>query len=255
MTLTTDVKETQKTESMASTNQLNILQRLHNAYKHPSLTKIKKKKMPNLGYECFVAEDVIKYCKEAIIDNGIVFHLDRDIKITHDQYDKQTKNGTKTVHYFVIQGTAIFSNIDNPADCIKVPFFGSAEDDSDKALGKGNTYAKKIAFMNVFLVQDGEDTDSDPSSEGKRIPTGPYNDEGENEDIKDIPIEIKTEDEELQSNLLQRGFKKETGYKSKEKVYKKWINPFKVTAIEESLRNRGYYLNKDKGYWESDNNL
>ena len=144
---------------------------------HEALGKIPKRHSKELGYAYFSAEDVVEGCKEALIDNGIVFSVE-DVTMRNFQYDRSFSSGkTKSVHYFVLQGVAVFFNIDDRTDFYKTAFYGSAEDDADKAIGKANSYAKKIALMNTLLIQDGEDTDSVKSQEGKNSASVPQNQE------------------------------------------------------------------------------
>lgn len=226
---------------------LNILQRINLAMQHNSVKQIKKTLVPNLGYLCFTAEDVINGCKPALADNGIVFRV-KDVKIEHSQYDKTTKNGTKTVHYFVIQGIAEFVNMDNKDDFFETAFYGSAEDDSDKAIGKANTYAKKIALMNTFLVQDGEDTDAIASEEGSVAKnTG----NSQSTDVKKFAIEIKTNNEPFIKSLTDKGFKHTKAYKTEDMIYKKWVSLEEKQHFESNLKNSGYFLNNEKGYFEN----
>lgn len=148
----------------------NILQKIVNAMKNESVLKCPKNGSLKIHdkeqYKYFKAEDVVSAAQKAFTEEGIVFiiHLD---KVEHTIYRKKMKDYEKDMHYFILEGRAIFLNVDNPEDKIETSFIGSAEDDSDKAIGKANTYAKKIALMNILMIQDGEDTDATPSEAGQ----------------------------------------------------------------------------------------
>ena len=148
----------------------NILQKIVNAMKHPSVTSCPKNGSLKINdeeqYKYFKAEDIISAAQKAFVAEGIVFivHLD---KVEHTVYRKKMRDYEKDMHYFILEGRAIFLNANNPEDKIETSFIGSAADDSDKAIGKANTYAKKIALMNILMIQDGEDTDATPSEAGQ----------------------------------------------------------------------------------------
>lgn len=148
--------------------EMNIHQRIHKAcgfiLANPVVKNGEMKVGGSILYRYFKAEDVIKSAAKAFCDNGIVMTIKAETE--HTTYDKTTKTGAKTVHYFIIKGTMFLINIDKPDDKLEMVFYGSAEDDSDKAIGKANTYAKKIALMNLLQMQDGEDTDAVVSEEG-----------------------------------------------------------------------------------------
>jgi hypothetical protein len=222
---------------------LNILQRINNAMKHEALNKIEKKKIDNLGYKCFTAEDVIEGCRPAMIENGIVFSI-KNVKIEYSRYDKLIPKGSKTIHYFIIQGEAVFINIDNPEDKFETIFYGSAEDETDKAIGKANTYAKKIALMNTFLIQDGEDTDAVKSEQGLIKNSEKYS------------VEIKTSDILMQESLIKKDWQLKKGYRAKdENVYQKLIEKDKLSECQTWLQNKGFVLNTEKGYWENEKTI
>jgi hypothetical protein len=146
-----------------------LLKKIQEALKHEEIIGIKKVANKNLGYSVMNAEDVIDGCRKAMREIGIIMNITfQDMNITHDRYEKTNLSGkTSITHYFILQGKAIFYNADDKTDFIESVFYGSAEDVSDKAIGKANTYAKKIALMNMFLIQDGEDTDSVKSEAGQ----------------------------------------------------------------------------------------
>ncbi len=151
---------------------MNIYQKLQHATMHDAIQKCPKAGEMKIGgmlqYRYFKAEDVVNCASKAFYELGIIFTIILE-KVEHTSYTKQTKNGNKDVHYFVLEGKAIFINVDCPEEKVEMAFLGSAEDDSDKAIGKANTYAKKIALMNILMIQDGEDTDAFISVEGKKI--------------------------------------------------------------------------------------
>lgn len=230
---------------------LNILQRINEAMKHKDLKTIEKKLIPTLGYKCFTSEDVIEGCRNPLIENGIVFSI-LNVDIKHLQYDKTNNAGkTKGVHYFIVTGTARFTNIDDKDDYFNTVFYGSAEDDSDKAIGKANTYAKKIALMNTFLIQDGEDTDANPSCENIKSSSTIK------EDIpaKDVPLSIKTNSLDMISTLEERDFKKTKAFKDKTTdIWQKWVSPSVAASSKEWLKKEGYFYNAEKYFYENNFN-
>lgn len=148
---------------------LNIYQRLTKVISLKSIRECPKNGELKIGgalqYKYFKADDVVNRASEGFTQFGIVFSIIVE-KIDSTTYRKIITKGEKDMHYVTIQGKAILTNIDKPDDKIETSFFGSAEDEGDKAFGKANTYAKKIALMNILMIQDGEDTDATPSQEG-----------------------------------------------------------------------------------------
>lgn len=173
---------------------LNIYQRLTKVISLDAIRNCPKngELKNNVGvvqYKYFKADDVVNRASEGFTQFGIVFSIIVE-KIDSTTYRKITTKGEKDMHYVTIQGKAILTNIDKPDDKIETSFFGSAEDEGDKAFGKANTYAKKIALMNILMIQDGEDTDATLSQEGiiKR-PSGEF------DELKEKLTKCKTEED------------------------------------------------------------
>jgi hypothetical protein len=164
-------KEIQNTQDIKDLNikDLNIYQRLSKVISLEAIKNCPKNGELKIGgalqYKYFKADDVVNRASLGFTQFGIVFSVMVE-KIDGTTYRKITIKGEKDMHYVTIQGKAILTNIDKPDDKIETSFFGSAEDEGDKAFGKANTYAKKIALMNILMIQDGEDTDATPSQEG-----------------------------------------------------------------------------------------
>ena len=157
------------TKDIQGTKDMNIYQRLSKVMVLDSIKECPKSGELKIGgvlqYKYFKADDVVNRAAEGFAKFGIVFSIIVE-KIDSTTYRKITSKGEKDMHYVWIQGKAILTNIDKPDEKIETSFFGSAEDEGDKAFGKANTYAKKIALMNILMIQDGEDTDATPSQEG-----------------------------------------------------------------------------------------
>ena len=236
------------------TQTLNIYQKIIQAMGHNAVLNCPKAGDLKIGgisqYKYFKAEDVVNASSKAFREFGIVFTTVID-KIEHTTYRKVFKSGEKDMHYFVLTGEAIFTNADKPDDKIQIPFLGSAEDESDKAIGKANTYAKKIALMNILMIQDGEDTDAISSEAGLIKETQTMEVKSLVEKPKKQSIEVFTSDEEFKANLVKAGFSEKESYKSKgAKVMQGWFELEKVSTIKERLKANAYFYNAEKGYYE-----
>lgn len=248
--------ETSETKVEAiDVSKLNIYQKLAKCYIHEQLLALKKENNVKLGYRVLLADPTFNACKKVLSEYKIVLAIDNDLEVNHFQYDKINKNGVATsTHYFILKGTARLINADNPTEQITSYFCGSAEDSSDKGIGKATTYAKKIALTNFFLISD-EDTDDTPSAdnEGQNIEksktTLPANEKPTSK-----CVEIFTNDNDVKNMLKSRNWKETQCYRDKTTpVLSKWLEQDKILELENWFTQNKYSLNKEKNYYEKTN--
>lgn len=210
---------------------LNIFQKLSEARKELA-GKVKKEKPANgLQYKIYSVEDVVEAVSKVCQQIGLFYFIE---KMDASFHGKETH----------ILATMKIINIENPQEFITIQDVGSGMDTQDKASGKASSYVLKKCLMQVFALQDQEETDSASVIQNNSQVSAP-------EKPKAQSIEIFTTDEDFKNKLKQGGFFEKESYKAKGiKVMQKWVEPEKTEEIKERLKSNGYFLNKEKNYYE-----
>ena len=211
----------------------NIYQKLSEARKQLIGKVIKEKPANGLQYKIYSVEEVVSAVSQTCQNIGLFYYIEKMEAIF---------NGKET-H---ILATMKIINIDNPSEYIVIQDVGSGMDNQDKASGKASSYVLKKCLMQVFALQDQEETDS------ASIPENGNNMKNTiNKSQKAQSIEVFTSDEEFKNNLIKAGFTEKESYKSKGiKVMQSWIDPEKVSTIKERLKANAYSFNISAGYYE-----
>lgn len=144
--------------SAKETNALNVYQRMHKA------AALIEKRIPKANENTFQKfkyashDDVVEFCRPALIESGIVVLCDMPSIETRIE---QVNNKSAMIAEGVLSVSIV--NIDNPDDRYVVHVPGVAFDTSDKAVGKLISYAKKYALtaMCGLLIATGEDSGKD----------------------------------------------------------------------------------------------
>jgi len=113
------------------------------------------------------------------------------------------------------------TNIDDPQDFVEADFFGYGIDKQDKGPGKGTSYAKRYALLQMFQLETGDDPENDsidhkPQDKkgGTKNPewTGKFNKGQLQAFYKTVKNDIESDDIEDTQQLLElmNGYKGET---------------------------------------------
>lgn len=125
-----------------------------------------EKQSGGLKYPFLNADDVLQMVGDALVKHGVLF-VPSMINVDITWYEKNTKPVQHALATFEIS----FFDIET-GDELKLMTHGSAEDYSDKALGKAQSYAIKHLFSRMFLK--GEDNsindEEDMSTSGAKTP-------------------------------------------------------------------------------------
>ncbi|MBL4751994.1 MAG: ERF family protein [Flavobacteriales bacterium] len=128
-------------------SELNIHQRIAAVMQAIAYVQKENKKVNN--QYTFVSHDAVTAAvRTHLIDNGIV---------VIPTVTKHIQDGNRTEVDLNID----FVNIDKPEDKISVQMFGYGVDQQDKGPGKAFSYAKKYAFLQLFLLETGDDPERD----------------------------------------------------------------------------------------------
>ena len=111
------------------------------------------------GYKALSDEKVLTAIRPVMVKHRLVM---LPIKTEHRRIDEKVKdyNGNeKTNRITDVDMTFRIIDVDDPTSFIDVVSSGTGVDTQDKGIGKAQTYAKKYALLNSFLIPSGEDTD------------------------------------------------------------------------------------------------
>jgi len=126
---------------------LNIHQRINAVMKDLAYVQKENKKVNN--QYTFVSHDAVT----AAVRGPMVKHGITSIPTTlgHSQEGNRT----------MVDVRVTLSNMDDPTDFITSDTFGYGIDQQDKGPGKAYSYAKKIAFLQIFCLETGDDPERD----------------------------------------------------------------------------------------------
>ena len=111
------------------------------------------------GYKALTDEKVLTAIRPVMVKNRLVM---LPIKTEHRRIDEKVKDylgNEKTNRITDVDMTFRIIDVDDPTSFIDVVSSGTGVDTQDKGIGKAQTYAKKYALLNSFLIPSGEDTD------------------------------------------------------------------------------------------------
>lgn len=114
---------------------------------------IKKEEMKGMGTGVRY-DDLIGAIRGDIIEQGILVYA------TQTSFEKARDYGGNAQIVFEGKYDVHFVNVENPKDCIIIPVISHGMDGGDKAPGKAQTYALKIAMKMMFLVETGINDES-----------------------------------------------------------------------------------------------
>lgn len=114
------------------------------------------------GYKALTDEKVLTTIRPILVEEKLVMV---PVKMTQRRTDEKVtaySNGQqieKTNRITDVEMTFRIVDAENPSDFVEVVSCGTGVDTQDKGIGKAQTYAKKYAILNSFLVPSGDDTD------------------------------------------------------------------------------------------------
>lgn len=111
------------------------------------------------GYKALTDEKVLTAIRPVMVKHRLVM---LPVKTEHRRIDEKVKaydGSEKTNRITDVDMTFRIIDVDDPASYIDVVSSGTGVDTQDKGIGKAQTYAKKYALLNSFLIPSGEDTD------------------------------------------------------------------------------------------------
>ena len=108
------------------------------------------------SYKALSDEKVTGSIRESMTRNGLVMF---PVAQTIERTDEPVSNGRMN-RLTTVQVTYRVVNMDDPQDFIEIVSCGTGVDTQDKGIGKAQTYARKYAQLNLFLVPSGNDTDN-----------------------------------------------------------------------------------------------
>lgn len=115
------------------------------------------------GYKALTDEKVLTAIRPVLVEERLLMlpvkmdHRRTDEKVT--AYDRDGNPIERTNRLTDVDMVFRFIDVDNPSDVVEVVSSGTGVDTQDKGIGKAQTYAKKYAILNSFLVPSGDDTD------------------------------------------------------------------------------------------------
>lgn len=156
------------------------------------------------GYKALTDEKVLTTIRPILVEEKLVMV---PVKMTQRRTDEKitvynnNQPVEKTNRVTDVEMTFRIVDAENPSDFVEVVSCGTGVDTQDKGIGKAQTYAKKYAILNSFLVPSGDDTDQISSEKydeqlfGKAQDTQPKPEEQLKPEIpqkSDRKINIKT---------------------------------------------------------------
>ncbi len=115
------------------------------------------------GYKALTDEKVLTTIRPVLVEERLLMipvkmdHRRTDEKVT--AYDREGNKIERANRLTDVDMVFRFIDVDNPSDIVEVVSSGTGVDTQDKGIGKAQTYAKKYAILNSFLVPSGDDTD------------------------------------------------------------------------------------------------
>ena len=115
------------------------------------------------GYKALTDEKVLTAIRPVLVEERLLMipvkmdHRRTDEKVV--AYDREGNQIERVNRLTDVDMVFRFIDVDNPSDIVEVVSSGTGVDTQDKGIGKAQTYAKKYAILNSFLVPSGDDTD------------------------------------------------------------------------------------------------
>lgn len=115
------------------------------------------------GYKALTDEKVLTAIRPILVEERLMMYPIRaeqrrsDEKVT--TFDQKGNPIERTNRITDVNMVFRIVDVDNPSDFIEIASCGTGVDTQDKGIGKAQTYAKKYAILNSFLIPSGEDTD------------------------------------------------------------------------------------------------
>ncbi|MEW8481871.1 MAG: ERF family protein [Candidatus Thiodiazotropha endolucinida] len=139
--------------SNAEEKPLNVYQRVNEVRKE--VEYIKKDAIVQ-GYSAVTHDMVTARLRDSLIKHGL---LVVPSVLSSEVIQTQTANGKPKIRYQAKYEMAVI-NIANPSDCMVMIIESHADDQGDKAPGKGISYAKKYALLKLFDLETGDNDES-----------------------------------------------------------------------------------------------
>jgi hypothetical protein len=127
---------------------------------------VQKEYAKGLGYSAAMESKIVHTIRSAMIDAGISMSVLGGSVVSDGEY--QTSKGT-TMRRVVIERTVRFTHTSGQYEDHHA--FGEAADTSDKAFAKAMTIAKKYALREFFLLETGDDPDTERNEFSRKSAT------------------------------------------------------------------------------------
>ena len=111
------------------------------------------------GYKALTDEKVLTAIRPVMVKNRLVMLPVNMEQRRTDEKVKDYNGNEKTNRITDVNMTFRIIDADDPTSYVDVVSSGTGVDTQDKGIGKAQTYAKKYALLNSFLIPSGEDTD------------------------------------------------------------------------------------------------
>lgn len=123
---------------------------------------VQKSKAKNLNYTFASEAELINRLHDAMLEAGLSFSPTGMELLLHEQY--QTAKGS-AMNHVIVRCSYLLHHA--PSDGRKtIQTLGEASDTGDKAVPKAMTCAFKYALREMFLIETGDDPDTQPSDQG-----------------------------------------------------------------------------------------
>lgn len=154
------------------TEKKNIHQRIHAIMK--DVQYIKKEPKGGLQYSYVSHDAVTKKIRDAAVMHGVLIVSDL-VESSLEHFDamswdsKAQRQVEKTTYLAQVKMDITYINIDDPEDqFISKGWLGIGIDTQDKAAGKAESYAFKMGLLKGFMLETGDDVESDQTTEYER---------------------------------------------------------------------------------------
>ena len=115
------------------------------------------------------AKAILPVVNKVLIDKGVIFVIENDLKISSQYISKSSKDNREVQYLQVfVQGTGVFYDVDS-GESMKYAFYGQGTDTNDKALSMANTIAKKLLFCTAFGIAVGEEDQENQQDEEAEV--------------------------------------------------------------------------------------
>lgn len=156
------------------------------------------------GFAYIKADDVATAVRGQLVKHGVLSTWTVASQSTQ-QITFQTKSGPRSNFFTEVELDVTFANVDKPEETLTVKTFGHGIDSSDKAPGKGITYALKSLYIAMFHLKG--QIDNEAEDVGEAVPAKEPVTEQEVVDF-DFAIHCATDMEKLRTiaeDIRKRG--------------------------------------------------